>query len=47
MHLSDDSNMEYGIYDEEMARACWNKTFFKNFKHLAAQEIVKFNANLE
>ena len=45
VHLSDDSDIEYGISNEEMARACQNKTFRKNFKHLAAQEIVKFNTH--
>ena len=34
VHLSDDYNMEYGISNEEMARACQNKTFHKHFKHL-------------
>ncbi|MDF3686451.1 hypothetical protein, partial [Enterobacter hormaechei] len=33
--------------DEEMARACEDKSFCKNFKLLAAQEIVKFNPNVE
>ena len=30
-----------------MARACQDKFFCKNFKHLATKEIVKFNPNLE
>jgi hypothetical protein len=47
VHLSDDSDTDYGITDEEMARACQDKSFRKNFKRLAAQEIVKFNPNLE
>ncbi len=47
IYLSDDSNTNYGIIDEEMARACQDKFFCKNFKCLAAQEIVKFNPNLE
>ena len=46
MHLSNDFDIEYGS-DEEMAKACQDKNFDKNFKLLAAQEIVKFNANLE
>lgn len=39
VHLSDDSesDTDYGITDEEMARACQDKTFRKNFKLLAAQ----------
>lgn len=45
VHLSDDSNTKYGISNEEMARACQNKAFHKNFKHLAAREIVKFNTS--
>ena len=47
VHLSDDSDMKFGISDEEMARAYQRKTFLKNFKLLAAQEIVKFNTDLE
>ena len=47
VHLSDDSNTDYGITDEEMARACQDKNFHKNFKLMAAQEIVKFNPNVE
>jgi hypothetical protein len=47
IHLSDDFGTNYDITDEEMARACQDNTFRKNFKHLAAQEIVKFNPNLE
>ena len=47
MNLSDDFDMEYGIFDGEMAMPFQNKTFHNNFKHLGAQEIVKFNANLE
>ena len=30
-----------------MARACQDKNFHKNFKCLATQEIVKFNAHVE
>lgn len=45
--LSDDSNNDYDITNEEMTRACQDKTFQNNFKLLAAQEIVKFNPNLE
>ena len=47
VHLSDYSDIEYGISDEEIARGCLNKTFHKHFKHLVAQEIVKFNTNME
>ena len=35
IHLSDDSNTNYGITDEEMAKACQDKNFHKNFKLLA------------
>jgi len=47
VHLSEDSTTDYGIIDEEMARACQDKKICKNFKLLVAQEIVKFNPNLE
>ena len=47
IYLSDDSNTNYGITDEEMARACQDKKNCKNFQLLAAQEIVKFNPNVE
>ena len=47
IHLSDHSDTDYGITNEEMARACQDKSFCKNFKLLVAQEIVKFNPNLE
>jgi hypothetical protein len=47
VHLSDDSDIEYGVTDEEMAKDFQDKNFRKNFHLLTAQEIVKFNANLE
>lgn len=47
VHLSDDYDIDYGISDEEMARDCQDRTFQNNFKFLAAQEIIKFNPNLE
>jgi len=47
VHLSDDSDTDYGITNEEMARAFQDKSFRKNFKCIVAQEIVKFNPNLE
>ena len=36
VHLSDDSDNDYGITDEEMARAFQDKTFQNNFKLLEA-----------
>ena len=31
VHLSDDSNTKHGISNEEMAKACQDKNFYKNF----------------
>lgn len=47
LHLSDDFDTNYGITNKGMARACQDKNFQNNFKLLAAQEIIKFNQNLE
>ena len=47
VHLSDESNTNYGIANEKMARTCQDKKNCKNFKLLVAQEIVKFNPNVE
>ena len=47
LHLSDNSDTNNGITNKEVARAFQDKTFQKNFKLLVAQEIVKFNQNLE
>lgn len=47
MYLRDNFDIEYGVTDEEMEKACQDKNFRKNFKLFAAQEIAKFSADLE